>query len=129
MSSIVGEIDYKELLQQFSLFNKREVSTAVNKALSKVAIQIRRDSINKVPRAKGGLINSWKVEKSDLTIEMGYDIIYAMYQHQGRRADGTHIIRNRPAGGQSYYLSEPLNQNLDKYFELFETEIINYFNL
>jgi hypothetical protein len=53
-------------------------------------------------------------------LEAGYNIIYAMYQHQGRRADGSHIIRNRPAGGETFFLKTTLDRNGQKYIDLFE---------
>lgn len=33
---------------------------------------------------------------------------YAAYQHEGMRADGTHVIQNRPGGGQDKFLEGPL---------------------
>jgi hypothetical protein len=116
------KIDTKSLQKTLNkIADKKRVSKIVSKALSKVALAIRQDSIPLTPRGTGELVNSWRVVKeNDLTVEIGYDIVYAMYQHQGRREDGTYIIRNRPAGGQSFFLKEPIDQNAKKYFDLFE---------
>jgi len=116
-------LDLKSLQKGLTNFQK-DVVKRIPKALEKVAEQIRIDSRDKVPQDTRELVNSWTVEKKgDLTLEAGYDIVYAMYQHQGRRADGTHIIRNRPAGGQSFFLKSTIDSNLQKYFDLFEKEI------
>jgi hypothetical protein len=121
---ITFEVDFDEVVKNLrDIGNKSRVRVAVKYALSKVAIQMRKDSIPLVPRDTGELVNSWRVDKGADWIEVGYDIIYAMYQHQGMRADGTHIIRNRPAGGQSFFLKEPLDSNLQKYFDIFEKEV------
>lgn len=38
----------------------------------------------------------------------GESSAYAAYQHEGHRADGSHVIRNRPGGGQSKFIEAPL---------------------
>lgn len=120
-------LDLKPLQKGLANFQK-DVVKRIPKALEKVAEQIRIDSKDKVPQDTRELVNSWTVEKkNNLTLQAGYDIVYAMYQHQGRRADGTHIIRNRPAGGQSFFLKSTIDTNLQKYFDLFEKEIFKGF--
>lgn len=116
-------LDLKPLQKGLANFQK-DVVKRIPKALEKVAEQIRIDSRDKVPQDTRELVNSWTVEKKgNLTLQAGYDIVYAMYQHQGRRADGTHIIRNRPAGGETFFLKSTIDSNLQKYFDLFEKEI------
>lgn len=108
---------------QFSgLGDSSKVSKAVKYALSKVALQFKKDVTPHVPRGTGELLNSYKVESKDLTLEMGFDIIYAMYQEQGMRRDGTYIIRNRPAGGKTHFTKETIEDGADKYLKMFENE-------
>jgi hypothetical protein len=123
------KIDFKNVLKKLAKVNKKELTKLISKALSKVALEIRKNSIPLTPRGTGDLVNSWKVVKKDeLTLEIGYDIIYAMYQHQGMREDGTYIIRNRPAGGQSFFLKDPIDQNLKKHFDIYDNTIMEGLN-
>lgn len=118
------DVDFKELSQNLkTLANPNQTRKAVNYALSKVALEMRKDVIPRVPRDTGELVNSWEVQKTDDYIEAGFNLIYAQYQHQGMRADGTYIIRNRPAGGETYFFKNSINANLKKYFDIFEEEV------
>jgi hypothetical protein len=106
---------------------RKLIDKAITHAQSKVILQIKRDVTPHVPRASGELLNSWKVEKTDnKRLQAGFDIVYAMYQHQGRRADGSHIIRNRPAGGKSFFLKETIDDNYQKYFKIYARAIDEY---
>lgn len=123
-------LDFKDLKRDLDrLADRSTITRAYKKALEKVADQIQKDAKNKTPEGTKELLNSWVKEWDGDDLLAGYDIIYAMYQHQGRRDDGTHIIRNRPAGGETYYLKNTLDQNANKYFELFETEFFNNLGL
>jgi hypothetical protein len=115
----LGVLD-KELRR---LGSKAELRKAVNVGLARVALELKRDSIKGVPRDKGDLLNSYKVEKKGDYLLAGYNIIYAMYQHQGRRSDGSYIIQNRPAGGRTYFLKLAIDENFKKYIDLFEITV------
>jgi len=122
------KIDFKKL-KTWLTKQPRLIDNAVEKALIKVAKQIQTDTFPKVPNDTSELVNSWRTEnQGKLTLLAGYNIIYAMYQHQGRRADGTHIIRNRPAGGQTFFLKKTIDTNLQKYFDLFERTVFKLLN-
>lgn len=108
-----------------NLAKPKTVHKAVKKGLAKVGIEVKRKVTPKTPRDTGELLNSWKVESDTLSIEMGYDIIYAMYQHQGRRQDGSYIIVNRPAGGETYFLKNALEENYDTILQIFAKTIEN----
>lgn len=120
------EFDTKDLIGYFDrISNKRNIERAVKKALAKIGIETRRKVIPKTPRGDGDLVNSWKVESKNLSIEMGFDIVYAMYQHQGMREDGTHIIVNRPGGGETYFLKNAIDENYEKLLEIFTETLKN----
>lgn len=124
------QFDTKEFDKLLDNFSGANLDSAVNKALKKVALQIRIDTRPSVPNDTSELENSWEIDEISFDdLEVGYNIIYAMYQHQGRRADGTHIIRNRPAGGKSFFLKETIDSNLAKYYKMFETELLNNLGL
>ena len=110
----------KTLEAFFKGINKATVSKAVNIAITKVVLEFKKDVLPNTPRDKGQLLNSWKVEKKDLTIEAGYDEIYAMYQEMGMRQDGSHVIVNRPAGGKTFFMKETIDENAQKYLDMYE---------
>lgn len=126
MLQLQAKLDTKDLVSYFDrVANKRNINRAIRKALAKIGIEVRRKVMPKTPRDKGGLINSWKVESEDLSIEMGFDIVYAMYQHQGRREDGSHIIVNRPAGGETYFLKNAMDENYKTIMDIFTETLKN----
>lgn len=103
------------------------VNKSVLFALSKVALKIRSDVIPKTPRGLGGLVNSWRIEKGfSNDIEVGFDIIYAAYQERGMRFKGDRVIVNRPAGGETRFLGNAIDENLESYFALFEETFLKH---
>ena len=96
----------------------------IDDGLEKVARKIQGDAYDKVPNDTGELVRSYKYFVRFGEMEAGYDVEYAEYQHRGSRRDGTHIIRNRPAGGQSDFLYETVEQNIDDYNDTILNEII-----
>ena len=95
-------------------------SVYIQQSLEDVADKIERDAKKRVPDGEGDLRKSFRKEiKGIRSVEAGYETVYAMYQHQGRRKDGTHIILNRPAGGETYFLSKTIDRNLESYHRLF----------
>lgn len=124
------QFDTKEFNKLFNNLTGSKLDKSINKALKKVASQIQTDTKPHVPNDTSDLLNSWEIDEISFNeIDAGYNIIYAMYQHQGRREDGTHIILNRPAGGKSFFLKETIDQNLQKYFDMFEKEFFNNLDL
>ena len=116
------KLDFTTVLQNLGyLQNESAINEAVKKSLLKVAKQIQIDVKDKTPQDTLELLNSWTEEWDNLDLLAGYDIVYAMYQHQGRKwKDGTHIIKNRPAGGETFFYRKTLAQNLENYITLFE---------
>jgi len=115
------DVDFKELKKSLELVGSRKhLRKQVNLALLAVAKEMRRDSNRNLPIDTKELYDSWVEELDGDDLLAGYDIIYAMYQHQGRRQDGTHIIVNRPAGGKTYFLKLAIDQNFRRYINTFE---------
>jgi len=79
---------------------KAAVPTATERGLFKAAAEFLRDADNDIPQTPklyGDLRGSKKIENpvitfSELSIQVGYDIEYAAYQHEGQREDGSHRI-------------------------------------
>lgn len=96
-----------------------------------------RDAINEPPRTPhrtGALWRSQQVEKPDLlsgeiSVRAGFNIAYAAYQHEGRRKDGSHIVKfysiskkeKVPAGETDFgpkFLSSKAARNGPKYIKI-----------
>jgi hypothetical protein len=103
----------------------------IQTALVPFAEKIQEWSRPLVPYDTAELFNSYnwsRLANSD-KLEVGFYAEYAMYQHEGMRKDGSYIIRNRPAGGQSKFLVLPIDQHKtdlqkmtkDKLFTMLET--------
>jgi hypothetical protein len=104
----------------FAKFGKVLDAEIVNNALHDTADKLLEISDVKVPVGEGQLKSSKTVQSNiaDKSIIAGYNEEYAGYQHQGRRMNGTRIVRQRPAGGQSFFLSTALNENRSQLIEL-----------
>lgn len=96
-------------------FLEKQIIGTTPKALNQAADEVLRLSQKEVPHDKGLLQNSGAVETIDSdTVAVGYNKEYAAYQHEGRRADGTHVIQNYQKGRKGKYLEDPIKNNLDK---------------
>ena len=106
------------------LGDRKFISRAVKKALFEVAITLRKDLFQWTPQDSRQLLDSWEIQwAGDLTIEAGYNEVYAMYQEMGMRQDGTHGIRQRPAGGKTHFFKETFEDHVRKYLDIFEEEL------
>jgi hypothetical protein len=95
----------------FAKFGKVINAGIVNNALHDTADKLLEISDTKVPVGEGQLKSSKTVQNTSNGVIAGYNEEYAGYQHQGRRMDGTRIVRQRPAGGQSFFLSSAVDEN------------------
>lgn len=79
-------------------------------ALDRGAEHLRAVAVGRTPDASGHL----RGEAGVTTTGAGFDSVsdvkyggpYAAFQNRGMRADGSHVIRNRPAGGQTGFLTQ-----------------------
>jgi adenylyl- and sulfurtransferase ThiI len=109
-----------------TLGKKSKVEKAVYNALVKTAKKLHTLLKKKTPFGTGELYKSFKIEKQNNTsLQAGLNSVYAMYQEMGRRADGTHIIRRRPAGGETNYFKNTIDENSKELFKTFEEELAN----
>ena len=87
-------------------------------------------SSNEVPLDESTLSKSGHVfEVGELEVGVSYGgagIAYAVYQHEGVRRDGSHVIRNYQHGRKSKYLEDPLKNNLSKWQDLFAQELAKH---
>lgn len=92
-------------------------------AVQTVAEDVLTKSLREAPYLKGDLRRSGKVEHFDNYSFVSYGgraASYAVYQHEGARADGTRkILRHTTHGTKTKYLIDPIMNNLPMYQEKF----------
>jgi hypothetical protein len=88
----------------------------LGRALKEGGDDMMRESQEQVPFRHGPLKNSGRVSGPamvgpDVVVMLSYGntaVAYALYQHEGKRQDGTHQIRNYHGGKKGKYLSDPV---------------------
>lgn len=85
------------------------IDAAVPIAVDRGAEHIRAVAVSRTPNMTGHLAGSAGVTVTGFgeTVQalIKYPGPYAAFQQRGVRADGTHVIRNRPHGGMTGFLS------------------------
>jgi hypothetical protein len=79
--------------------------------LERVANELLRLSQLEVPHDKGSLQNSGQVAPEPGGFIVGYNKVYAAYQHEGVRFDGTYPIKRYQKGRKGKYLEDPMKRN------------------
>lgn len=86
-----------------------KLEAAVPVALARGAEHVRSVAVSRTPNRTGGLAGSAGVtvygSGSGCYAEVKYPGPFAAFQNRGMRADGTYVIRNRPAGGMTGFLT------------------------
>lgn len=95
----------------------KKAERAVDMALSAMAADIIRQSKMQVPVRHGQLKSSGLVRKiTNKKYRVEYDKEYALYQHEGMRRDGSHVIRRHTTPGTKiHYLTDPANLVVKKW--------------
>jgi hypothetical protein len=89
----------------------------LGQALKEGGDDMMRESQEQVPFRDGPLKNSGRVTGPamlgpDVVVMLSYGntaVAYALYQHEGKRQDGTRRIRQYHNGKKGHYLSDPVN--------------------
>lgn len=119
----------KETKQGLEKFKKLILNKAVSMALHDLGLKIGELSSDFVPVEFGILKSTFVVQKKGKGWTAGYNTEYASYQHQGVRKDGTRVIRNRPGGGESFFLSKPIQDNKDYLLNFFNQRLTKYLTI
>jgi hypothetical protein len=109
-------VGHEELIRLMILAGA-QAGPVLGRALKEAADDIFRESQEQVPFRHGPLRASGRVvgpvsAGADIAVMISYGntaVQYATYQHEGARADGTHVIQNHGNGKKSHYLSDPVN--------------------
>lgn len=107
----MGDIDDTEF-QARLLALAAHIQVKKMDALRKVGNEVLRLSEIEVPFKTGHLQNTGSVHEGDDEVIVGYNTQYAAYVHEGKRADGTHVIKNYSNGRKGHYLRDPIQHNL-----------------
>ena len=93
------------------------INKAIENSLDEQAELLISYAKKEVPKKNNDLMNSVEKEKiTDDTIRVSFNEPYAAYQHEGKRKDGTHIVRRYTTPGtKKFYIKEPLNTNSGKF--------------
>jgi|SRR5665213_792435 len=85
-------------------------------AVNDVSTTILALSQIEVPHDMGTLQNSGSTipatDQDNPVAVVGYNTVYAAYQHEGQRIDGSHVIRHYQDGRKGKYLEDPIKNNL-----------------
>jgi len=107
------------------------------KGLFRAGSVLNADAIKEPPRAPHRMGNLWRsqqvnkpqTEWESISVDAGFNIAYAGYQHEGKRKDGSHVVKNysvsrtekRPAGETEMgpkFLSKKMADNRQKYMKI-----------
>lgn len=125
--------DFQEKSEEFLQLIKQNTKKAVND----IATEILRLSGQIVPiytpdviglkerdHTGGTLQDSGHIEPGDNEYEqiVGYNTVYAAYQHEGHRADGSHVItKHTNPRGQIKFLENPIRENLARFINYYKS--------
>lgn len=109
-------VGHEELIRLMILAGA-QAGPVLGRALKEAADDIFRESQEQVPFRHGPLRASGRVvgpvsAGADIAVMLSYGntaVQYATYQHEGARADGTHVIQRHGNGKKDHYLSDPVN--------------------
>jgi hypothetical protein len=118
----------KEVTKNLNKIKDEAIKYANNESLEDLGDKIGNLASDKVPVDRGILKSTFTVQKAGKNTVAGYNTEYAMYQHQGVRKDGTHIIRNRPGGGESFFLVNAVKENTKKLLDFYKSRFEFYFD-
>jgi hypothetical protein len=116
--TVAGQEDLIRLL----LMAGASAGPLMGRLLKEEADDIFRESQEQVPFRDGPLKASGRVGdpvmagSNDWLVEISYGstaVAYALYQHEGMRRDGSHVVRNYSyPGKKKHYLIDPVEQHI-----------------
>lgn len=86
------------------------IASAVQDGLMECGADLQSKSVQEAPIDTGDLRANCSVTEEPLDVMVGYDLPYAMKQHE-------ELDYHHPKGGKAKYLEDPFNENMDKYVE------------
>ena len=95
-------MNFKAFEKTFFPLVEKKIPKSTQKGLTNAAFELLRDADHEAPQTptmlkdlKGSRkIEKPKIKSGEISIEVGYTSVYAAYQHEGERKDGTHKVKN-----------------------------------
>lgn len=126
---MANNIDDSDFLSRLDTLDESVTREAV-KAMELLGNELMRLSAKEVPihtvpgEPGGALQNSGFVdivnEGGGDEVVVGYNIVYAAYQHEGRRKDGSHVVKQYTnARSKPKFLEDPIKNNMELWGQLF----------
>lgn len=119
----------QKVLSNLDNLEKQMVDIAYNKALQELGEKIGQITEDKVPVDEGILKSTFTVQKVNGEWVCGYNTDYAAYQHQGMEADGSRVKVNFPGGGETFFLSGPVEANKSQLLEFLQERFNNHLSI
>lgn len=119
-------VDSKDVESKFKALEQRAADLAFNRAVQDVASKIGEISGKDVPVMEGILKSTFTYQKIRGIWYIGYNTEYGLYQHEGRDREGNKIIKNRPGGGKTKFLTGTVERNKDQIMRLISVQFYNY---
>lgn len=86
------------------------ITNATQDELMECGADLQGRSVQEAPVDTGDLRANCEVKEETLKVTVGYDLPYAMKQHE-------ELDYNHPKGGKAKYLEDPFNESADNYIE------------
>lgn len=86
------------------------ITNSVQDGLVDCGVDLQSKSVQEAPVDTGDLRADCAVTEELLDVTVGYDLPYAMKQHE-------ELGYNHPKGGKAKYLEDPFNENAERYVE------------
>lgn len=123
--------DFKEWKGAMQKIETR-VQRAAEMAIDEQANELLSKAKTEVPRKTGALKNSAKKESINKSIfektkRISFNKIYAAYQHEGQRKDGTRIVKNYTTPGtKKFYIKDTLEKSSGKWVSIVVKNFKNF---
>jgi len=88
----------------------KKATDEVSKELMDIIFDLQGESQRRAPIDTGALRGSAFAEMNVLEGTVGFEEIYALYQHEG-------LDFNHPKGGEAKYLENPFKEKINKYIK------------
>jgi hypothetical protein len=123
--NIKFSIDNTEIVKKLDELARKSSQEMAIEYLAQAKDEILRLSGFEVPHDTGQLQASGGAERIREGWKIFYNMVYAAYQHEGVRADGTRKIQNYQKGRKGKYLEDPVNKNAANILNIIIKEIDN----
>lgn len=99
-------MDVSDFDKKFTRIVETTIPEILAEGLFKAGGMLLRDAIKDPPRAPHLTGELWRhqqvnkpvTSRDSIEVDAGFNIVYAAYQHEGQRKDGTHVVKQYSTG-------------------------------